>query len=792
MPDAGKRWVFWAVLGVLLGYALLDLANSIAWINRPFPGFKVHGDAVVDVQTPGNWSGPRHGLHPLDRVTSLNGTPLRDAGALYRAAETSPVGTTMIYGVERTSPSGQLQHLSLRIPTQRFHASDWLTLSFAFWIIAVACVALAASLLYLRPQERAARWGFVAYMAGGLFFLGLTGDLQGFGLARLADAFYFVSMLVMTYSAVIFYALFPRPLFTKRFGIFATAAGILWGGVMLVCLVCERDPRVYSVAILCVVLCYVMSIFSPCWALFAPGGTPVQRAQARVLLCGFLLGYLPDAAPFLEGLPFFGPQWRAIGGELLPIAILYVLSPLAIAYAILRHKLFGIELVFKRTVAYTLLAMALSLVYMAVAAATQALLGQQTHLSGMLAAACVAVGFAPLRDRIKRGIDKAFFRIGYRFEQVVSAFHDVAHEAPDDRTLREALVGTLEEALHPAWLLLCARAEAGSEVLASRGTPQPGAADAGEAGLVVALGTRGEALLIGPRKSDLPYGDRDRALIDNLVRQAASRLDFLAEQQETRRQAAEIAALKQAEAMQNQFLNLVSHELRTPLSVILGGVSFLSRFGGPLDARSRAQLARMQASAGDLVSFVNDLLDAGQLQAGVFRLNPTPLTLAAIAREVVAEQQAFASEHGQQLRLEGDETVAVLGDRQRLRQVFRNLIHNAIRHGPAGQPITVRLAPEAGQVRCAVSNGAPGLTPEALQKLFQRFGALAGEAGDQPTGVGLGLFIAKALVEAHGGEIGVESSVAAGSTFWFTLPAAPEPGGVSAAAAGRGADAQPA
>ncbi len=158
------------------------------------------------------------------------------------------------------------------------------------------------------------------------------------------------------------------------------------------------------------------------------------------------------------------------------------------------------------------------------------------------------------------------------------------------------------------------------------------------------------------------------------------------------------------------------------------------------------------------------------MQAGRLELKPLPTAAAALVETAVNAYQAMAA--GQALRLEAavhPGVSEVVADRDRLHIVFANLLTNAIRHTPAGGSIHVRAYPADGVVRFEVADTGEGIPQEYLQKIFERFYRVPGA----PSGsAGLGLSIAKEIVEAHGGEIGVESKVGQGSTFWFTLSVA--------------------
>jgi len=221
------------------------------------------------------------------------------------------------------------------------------------------------------------------------------------------------------------------------------------------------------------------------------------------------------------------------------------------------------------------------------------------------------------------------------------------------------------------------------------------------------------------------------------------------------------------------FVSSVSHELRTPLTSIKGYTEFLDEeLAGPLTPQQRQFVTQIALGIERLQLLVDDLLDLARLEAGTFRLRLTHEDLAAKVGETVESVQLSAGASHLVLRFEPPaEPIPLNFDEQRIGQVLLNLIGNAIKFTPGGGSVAVRLCRLGDRARVEVSDTGPGISPEDQPKLFVRYGQL--ERGRAQGGTGLGLAISKALVEAHGGEIGVESALGQGSTFWFTLPVTP-------------------
>lgn len=259
----------------------------------------------------------------------------------------------------------------------------------------------------------------------------------------------------------------------------------------------------------------------------------------------------------------------------------------------------------------------------------------------------------------------------------------------------------------------------------------------------------------------------DGALVTLLVCQDITELKRLKDALEL-----EHARLKEANELKAQFVGSVSHELRTPLTSILGYVEFLEdELAGPLSAAQREYVDYIRAGATRLHGLVDDLLDAARLEAGTFRMARRPMDLALKVREVVGSLKPAAHARGTRLRMRVPRgPVEVVADPVRVGQVLVNLLDNAIKYGGPDGRVGVTLRPGPDRIRVEVADAGPGIAPEDRPKVFERFVQLEPGHGALRQGAGLGLSIAKGIVEAHGGEIGVASEPGHGSRFWFTLP----------------------
>lgn len=229
----------------------------------------------------------------------------------------------------------------------------------------------------------------------------------------------------------------------------------------------------------------------------------------------------------------------------------------------------------------------------------------------------------------------------------------------------------------------------------------------------------------------------------------------------------------QALASRDDFLGVVSHELRGTLVVIAMHAALLVRqsAGDESGRRVIAHADKIQRSVTRMKRLIDDLVDLASIEAGRLKITIRRDDIARLAREAVELFQPVVAAKGVELMLEapGDSVPAKI-DRERILQVITNILANAVKFTPEGGKIVVRVEPKGEHVRLSVSDTGSGVPEDKLNVIFERFRQVA---ADDPRGVGLGLFIAKSIIDAHGGKIGADSRVGEGSTFFFTLPAAP-------------------
>jgi signal transduction histidine kinase len=245
----------------------------------------------------------------------------------------------------------------------------------------------------------------------------------------------------------------------------------------------------------------------------------------------------------------------------------------------------------------------------------------------------------------------------------------------------------------------------------------------------------------------------------------------------------DLSEQKAAERRKQEFLRMVGHELRTPLTAILALIELALRdikrrpttfvpeaeeLLGQIEQKLRQACGQVDVEA----RLVEDLLEVSRLETHQFTLSLQRVNLVPIVQETLAGNQA-ARTRDIELVLPVEELVPVSADAGRIGQVLTNYLTNALKYTPVDRMICVLLEVTGTVARVSVCDQGPGLTPEQQQHVWERFYQIAAPGHQGPErGLGLGLAIAKAIVEQHQGQVGIESDPGRGSTFWFTLPLA--------------------
>ena len=227
--------------------------------------------------------------------------------------------------------------------------------------------------------------------------------------------------------------------------------------------------------------------------------------------------------------------------------------------------------------------------------------------------------------------------------------------------------------------------------------------------------------------------------------------------------------LQRAETVRRNMIADIAHELRTPLAVLQGNLSAMLDEVYPLE---RSEIAALYDETRLLSRLVDDLRELALADAGQLPLNAQTVNVSETVRTAISNFSVAADSKNIRIALEQNEELSARADSDRLAQILRNLIANALRHTPSGGTITLAAQIAGRFVRITVADTGEGIAAEDLPHVFERFYRGDKSRTRASGSTGLGLAIAKAWVEAMGGKIGVESELGRGSRFWFTLPRA--------------------
>ncbi len=262
------------------------------------------------------------------------------------------------------------------------------------------------------------------------------------------------------------------------------------------------------------------------------------------------------------------------------------------------------------------------------------------------------------------------------------------------------------------------------------------------------------------------FSESDRRLLQAI----ADNIAIAIERSQLTKEAEEARALHEADRLRSQFISSVSHELRTPLTLIKGYSTSLLRQDVSWDDNTQQEFLRIiDEKTDELRDLIDKLLLSAKLEAGALKLEKEPLLIPRLARKVVGEIASRAKKHDFTLEFAPSLPV-VEADVRCIEQVLRNLIENAIKYSPDGGKVVIAGEAKDGKIIASVSDEGVGIPPEHQDKVFERFYRVDSPLTSSAPGSGLGLSIVRGHIEAHGGEVWLESTAGKGSKFYFSLP----------------------
>jgi signal transduction histidine kinase len=490
------------------------------------------------------------------------------------------------------------------------------------------------------------------------------------------------------------------------------------------------------------------------------------RMQMLYLATG-LLCFLSCFLIFDIILPFFGVfELNLIG---IDASLAFVLFA---AYAIIRHQLLDIRIVFQRSLVYSLLLSCIVSFYILVIAALNFLLEADdgtTQLIGAVVTTAAGIFGVPFIERwFRAATDWIFFKETYDYAEALHNLTLALHTSLDSGEL----VRTAEEKLERIL-----RAD-GVRILLGTQEREPAASSPRALSFPIMLDGRSIGRIeVGPKRSGDAYAAEDARLVETFAYQAATALSRAQLYEKTREHAEELEVkvrertreLEDAQASQRQMLMDISHSLQTPLAVFQTKLEQMRRsVADDLDVRSFEQ------SLSSLSEFIYDVLALARLEHGSEAKKRERVPLRDLVGEVAEELGTIAASRGVTVTASLlPEPVFVEGDPKRLREALLNLASNALKYlredGP--RTIAIELGVEGTRARVVIRDAGIGIPPEDLPHVFDRF-YRSPRAPKDAEGTGLGLTIVKRIIEGHGGAIHAESALGSGTTMTIELPLA--------------------
>lgn len=225
--------------------------------------------------------------------------------------------------------------------------------------------------------------------------------------------------------------------------------------------------------------------------------------------------------------------------------------------------------------------------------------------------------------------------------------------------------------------------------------------------------------------------------------------------------------LRVLEKLRDDLTHMIVHDMRSPLLGLQLAIELVAMSEPANGSDNTEALGTAKQAVTTLIEMVNQVLDVSRLESGHIELHKAPCDLTALIRQTADANRLQAE--ARTITVPTNGAVQAEVDADLIKRVIANLLGNAVKFTPADGKISIRISEPGGLIRIEVTDNGPGIAPEDQQKIFVKFGQL--DSPQKRRGSGLGLTFSKMAVEAHGGNIGVESKLGSGSTFWFTLPA---------------------
>lgn len=795
------------------------LATTRAWINRPFPGFLVLNNRLVAVLWMPEWAGFQKGIRFGDIITSVNGQPVTTGDQIYQLASSAKPGAPFTYSFLR---GGEPQ--TLTIPVSTFTGRDYFFMIIFLMLIGGLACGTGLAVFYLKPNLTAARVFLLINMDWGITMLASPEYCTNHTIVLPQITFLLVGPCFLLLG-LYFPELYPRR--KMALGITAAITAPLMVGYIV--LFYQVDVwRYLDIAFNAqLVITTTIGVFIMART-FSTSTDPLTRQRAKMVIYGTLIAFLGGAMLIIGS--FILKTMSVIWG-----IMFLVMIPFSLGYAIVMQNLFDVDVFIRRSISYVVVSgitLILFLAFISVFSfAFQNLSGQSSQIVTIISTLLILALMRPVYSRIENLIDRRFYREKHEYSLTIQKAAGLFASIIELEQLLDQVLQTIAHAINIERGVLLLRRDLPDrfDVMVAQGYPKPYTFTGLKAdnrlvrfleqehrafqrndvlelkqfgekrtntfkalnalGLVLVVPIIYEQRLIGilalgEKKNGAWYSSEDIALLQTLMLQTSVSIENARKVEELKKMVeleASYRELQEIDRMKDNLLHMVSHDLRTPMTGILGYAELL--YDG-MESYSRDQnreyLGIIIRESERMTRLINDLLDLQRFESGRITLDLIELDLVALVRESSEIFKSAADQRHLEMVFHFNRPeVKVKGDWDRLRQVVANLLSNAVKFTPEGGRITttVDIVHRNGGpalARVEVADTGQGIPEELQPRLFNKFQQAHQGLRSKNEGSGLGLALAREIIQYHQGEVGVESRPGQGSRFFFCLNAVGE------------------
>ncbi len=690
---------------------------------------------------------------------------------------------------------------------------------FIYLVIGLACFTIGIAVIFLCPDDIMAQIFFFAIVA----FSSATIINQGFyspketWLSVLPGVLYYLlyplaPALLMHFT----FKLTKRDL--KKRVIFVYAPGFLFASALIyfylyAILNSSIDHYRYYQAVYYIFRFYtVLYVIATIFLLisgFKRASMTEERAQIKWINFGLFIGLGPFI--LLYQLPQLLKSTPLISDEF--SNVFFIFLPLAFAFAIIRFKLMDIELIINRSLVYSFLTIFTVGVYLFFVRLLHELVSRLVNIQeaavAAIAALAAAAAFHPARRKIQHFVDRSFFRVSYDYRESIRIFNEKAHMMAEKGHLVNYFSTKLEETLPLESLGIsvystqedkkipivikdagkkldrlptevferCQISAKSGAVRLDNGIDFSNELILADSGLEVVLSlpfrfmTLEGFLMLGKKKSGERYSRDDMDFLISMADGLALNLERIVLLEEVFLERAEKQKLDELNRMKTEFIATVSHELRTPLSSI-HSLSEMLQDGRVKDkAKEEELLGVMADESSRLARFVHNILDIGKIEQNVKTYSFSLEEIQPIVEEAIALFHGVLTQERIAVRKDFPEkNITLKIDKDAIKQALTNLLDNAIKYSSEGGKITVRIVENNNELEVQIQDRGIGISSEDQKKIFDDFFRSPEAMRKSPKGVGLGLRVVKYIMEAHKGEVRIESQLGKGTVVSLVFP----------------------